>query len=414
MLTRFALALLGLCLSPMLCAEESAMRWLDNRFRVDPSIERITFMIHREEGTGSAVLIRPDGSKFYAWKHPDEVNWYQDGSMDIVTVNSPMPGPWQAMGQITPDNGIELISDITMIADDFPDRLYQNEAFKFTARIFQDGQPMANADFLERVELNVEFVKANDVDVQRQQVPIELGRFINDGREFDEIADDSTFTIGLNVDLDPGRYYARVSSDNGIFMRSVDKEVLVYPAPMRTSFIQGRHKGESHQLSIEPDDGAFVPGSLSVHIEQTLPDGSVMVEQSQSAPDEDRLDATMHNTQKPGQYRWQAWVYGTAKYGQRDVVFTLPEKSFAIQAELEFDRHLEEFRLANEAREREAEEARLAEEKAQKEKSAFFLIIALNISVVVIALVVIMVIKKRRMPKPAPTAVASGGLAEPD
>lgn len=42
-------------------ATESSIRLLDNRFRVDPSIEQITFVIYRADNSQPVVLVRPDG-----------------------------------------------------------------------------------------------------------------------------------------------------------------------------------------------------------------------------------------------------------------------------------------------------------------------------------------------------------------
>lgn len=49
-------------------AEESSMSLLDNRFRVDPSIKQITFVIYRSKSSQPVVLVRPDGKKYYAWR----------------------------------------------------------------------------------------------------------------------------------------------------------------------------------------------------------------------------------------------------------------------------------------------------------------------------------------------------------
>ncbi|MBF4376737.1 TIGR03503 family protein, partial [Vibrio anguillarum] len=56
----------------------SSMSLLDNRFRVDPTISQITFVVYREKSSQPVVLVRPDGKKYYAWQHSDNVRWYQE------------------------------------------------------------------------------------------------------------------------------------------------------------------------------------------------------------------------------------------------------------------------------------------------------------------------------------------------
>ncbi|NMT18813.1 TIGR03503 family protein, partial [Vibrio parahaemolyticus] len=83
------------------------------------------------------------------------VRWYQEPAMDIVSIENPMPGPWQAVGKVTPKNNIRLISHLTLSTDPFPNRLYRGEVIKFTARLASDGQPLVLRDFLDRVNLRV-------------------------------------------------------------------------------------------------------------------------------------------------------------------------------------------------------------------------------------------------------------------
>lgn len=72
--------------------DSTAMSWLDNRFRVDPTVEQVSFVVKREDKSRSIVLVRPDGKKYYSWRHPDNVAWYDEPGMDIISIENPMPG----------------------------------------------------------------------------------------------------------------------------------------------------------------------------------------------------------------------------------------------------------------------------------------------------------------------------------
>lgn len=146
---RMGLALWGLLLSTgVFASNESSMSLLDNRFRVDPTISQITFVVYREKNSQPVVLVRPDGKKYYAWRSPDNVRWYEESSMDIISIDNPMPGPWQAVGKVSPKNNIKLISHLQLSADAFPNRLYQGEEIKYTARLTSDNKPLLLRDFL--------------------------------------------------------------------------------------------------------------------------------------------------------------------------------------------------------------------------------------------------------------------------
>ena len=159
MLRALSVAILAFWSCFAFSASESAMSLLDNRFRVDPTIEQITFLVYREQSSQPVVLVRPDGKKYYAWGTYDNVRWYQEPSLDIISIDNPMPGPWQAVGKVTPKNNIRLISHLKLSTDVFPNRLYHSEALKFTARLTSDDQPLVLRDFLDRVNLRVTFTK---------------------------------------------------------------------------------------------------------------------------------------------------------------------------------------------------------------------------------------------------------------
>lgn len=250
---------LGIVILSLLCSigsfasNESSLTLLDNRFRVDPTISQITFVIYREQNSRPVVLVRPDGFKYYASRHPDYVRWYQESSMDIVSIDKPMPGPWQAIGQISPNNHVRLISHLQLETDQLPHRLYQDETIKFTARLTSDGEPLLLRDFLDRVKLTVTFTRYVDDEQQLPQemrpIPEVIGQFTDDGRGLDEKPGDGVFTVALPITPEPGKYRVRITSGNGVFLRAQEQVILVYPAPVVATFIQSRTQGVAHQIS---------------------------------------------------------------------------------------------------------------------------------------------------------------------
>ncbi len=69
-----------------------------------------------------------------------------------------MPGPWQAVGKVTPkQHPLNFTSQAQHRC--IPNRLYNGEALKFTARLTSDDKPLVLRDFLDRVNLRVTFTK---------------------------------------------------------------------------------------------------------------------------------------------------------------------------------------------------------------------------------------------------------------
>ncbi len=391
MLRALSVAILAFWSCFAFSASESAMSLLDNRFRVDPTIEQITFLVYREQSSQPVVLVRPDGKKYYAWGTYDNVRWYQEPSLDIISVDKPMAGPWQAVGKVTPKNNIRLISHLKLSTDVFPNRLYHNEALKFTARLTSDDKPLVLRDFLDRVNLRVTFTKfvenEDELIKEARPVPMVIGEFADDGRGLDEKAGDGVFTVQLTIDVEPGKYRARITSGNGVFLRAQEQVVLVYPSPITRTFIQSRHADQPHQLVVSGEQGMITPGSIAVNVEQEAPDGFISYSQGQVSADGTKTTLKMDNDPELGKYSWHGEVFATDLATKRSLVFPIKEQSFSVVDEVD----LEAARLAKEAeiaeqRRIEMEKRIIAEREAERKRSMIIIAIGNVIALILVIL----------------------------
>ncbi|MFC7001806.1 hypothetical protein ACFQMB_10035 [Pseudobowmanella zhangzhouensis] len=88
---------------------------LQNRFRIDFKVEEVTMVFFREFGSAPVVLVKPDGSKlFQSRKNPEVVQWTYSSTWDVIKIRKPVPGPWQAMGQILPGSRIMILSEVAL------------------------------------------------------------------------------------------------------------------------------------------------------------------------------------------------------------------------------------------------------------------------------------------------------------
>lgn len=378
MLRALSVAILAFWSCFAFAASESAMSLLDNRFRVDPTIEQITFLVYREQSSQPVVLVRPDGKKYYAWGTYDNVRWYQESSLDIISIDKPMPGPWQAVGKVTPKNNIRLISHLKLSTDVFPNRLYNSEALKFTARLTSDDKPLVLRDFLDRVNLRVTFTKfvenEDELIKEARPVPMVIGEFADDGRGLDEKAGDGVFTVQLPIDVEPGKYRARITSGNGVFLRAQEQVVLVYPSPISRTFIQSRHADQPHQLVVSGEQGMITPGTIAVNVEQEAPDGFISYSQGQVSADGSKTTLKMDNDSELGKYSWHGEVFATDLSTKRSLVFPIKEQTFSVVDEVD----LEAARLAK--------EAELAEREAERKRSMIIIAIGNVIALILVIL----------------------------
>ncbi|CAK1706396.1 uncharacterized protein (TIGR03503 family) [Vibrio crassostreae] len=386
-------------------ATESVMSLLDNRFRVDSSIEQVTFVIYRADNSKPVVLVRPDGKKYYSWRNADNVRWYEESSMDIISIDNPMPGPWQAIGKVSPKNNIKLLSHLVLDANEFPDKLYQTERIKFTARLTSDGKPLVLRDFLDRVKLKVTFTKfvENEESLVREArpVPVVMGEFADDGVDLDEKAGDGVFTVSLPIDIEPGKYRARITSGNGVFLRAQEQEVLVYPTPLTTTFIQSRKEGLPHTIVVSGEQGMIAPSSLAVHVEHKAPDEYVMYKQGQAEVDAMKVALELPYNGDLGIYNWSGMVYATDASSQRPLIFPITEQSYSVVEDIDL---AESRRLQEEAL---AEQKRIATElmilqKREDDRQRSMIIIAVgNVVAILLGLLIWFVVRKVKAKKKA-------------
>ena len=409
---RIWFALIGLFVSSLGYAAQSAsisestMSLLDNRFRVDSSISHITFIIYRAEATQPVVLVRPDGKKYYSHRSPDNVRWYQESAMDIVSIENPMPGPWQAIGKVTPKNKITLISHLKLSAESLPERLFQGEEIKFTARLTSNDKPLVLRDFLDRVKLKVTFTKyvENEETLikEARPVPIEMGIFADDGQLLDEKSGDGVFTVSLPISSQPGKYRVRITSGNGIFLRAQEQEVLVYPNPIELSFIQSRTEHQDHQVIFSGEQGMIQPGSLAAHIEHIDAEGAnIAVESTVASEEAMKVELNMPYSGVIGEYSWIGKVFATELGSRRELMFPLMEQTYSVLKDVDL---AETRRLQEEERIKQAkrlEEIRIKQEREAQRKQSMMIIVFGNIVVVTLALLVWFMTRKLKVKKAA-------------
>ncbi|HAV1334544.1 TPA: TIGR03503 family protein [Vibrio parahaemolyticus] len=407
MLRALSVAILAIWSCFAFAASESAMSLLDNRFRVDPTIEQITFLVYREQSSQPVVLVRPDGKKYYAWGSYDNVRWYQEPSLDIISVDNPMPGPWQAVGKVTPKNNIRLISHLKLSTDVFPNRLYNGEALKFTARLTSDDKPLVLRDFLDRVNLRVTFTKfvenEDELIKEARPVPMIIGEFSDDGRGLDEHAGDGVFTVQLPIEVEPGKYRARITSGNGVFLRAQEQVILVYPNPVSRTFIQSRSPEKPHQLVVSGEQGMIAPGSIAVNVEQNAPDGFITYSQGQVSQDGMKTTLNLDNDPELGKYSWRGEIFATDFATQRALVFPIQEQTFSVvdEVDLEAARIAKEAELA-EQRRIEMEKRIIAEREAERKRSMIIIAVGnvVMLLIVIVAWIVWRKLKAKRQAMP--------------
>ena len=107
----------------------------ENYFDVDKSIDNMTLLVFRSKSGVATNIIRPDGSSFSNNKLPKNVEWYQDKSFDIVTVNKPVSGKWKLGADIDKDNRVKVVTNLKLRVDRLPTNIIKDEKVNIKASL---------------------------------------------------------------------------------------------------------------------------------------------------------------------------------------------------------------------------------------------------------------------------------------
>lgn len=301
---------------------------LDNRFRIDYGVKEITFIVTRKPGTSSVILVRPDGSKLYVGKvTPPEVGWLALKDHDLITIRDPMPGPWQAIGEVDPDNRVRILSNIKLETEQLPTQLYQGEVIKLKSWLLIDDAPPKDGYYLTDLGMTVKLQRFNDDTQQGEPILDEvLGRYFDDGKGLDEVPGDGVMTAEALLDVPAGKYRALYSTGNQVFSRARSQDVLVYPLPVNFTLTPPSQEAGA-LLSFLIDGDELDPASVVVK-------GKAMNTTNESLPFSAvatgfKVEVDLSALKAVGQYEVSATLFGTTRLG-REILVILPVKSFNI------------------------------------------------------------------------------------
>lgn len=399
----------------------NSIKLLQNRFRVDYNVEEITMVFFREYGSAPVVLVRPDGSKLFQGRvDEDKVEWFDADTFDMITIKNPVPGPWQAVGQVLPESRVMVISNIELHADPLPDVLFAGEILKSTAYLTNNGKPIDNKQFRDVVELDIEFKSTNNPNFGNFGTgDQDVATFQDDGRGMDERPGDGVFTGQFNLKIAAGEWKPVFRVITPMYTREQESQPIVLHNNPVSIDVEMNGGGDGyHKIIIDVDREL-------VDIESLLVDGKVKFPNA----DMQNFSLTEGGSERrehlivayeEGIFRVKITAYGTTMNG-RDFILDVPEFSFVAEGpqEPEVEDPLIDGKdpivdgsaplvaspELNPAAMTQNEESSLDGQEEMDNGTLTIILIAVNGSIVLIgviaAAVIIFMRKKRTSPKPS-------------
>jgi uncharacterized protein (TIGR03503 family) len=395
--------------------------YLDNRFRIDENIEEITMLFYRSSGSQPIILVRPDGTKIRVnntnLEQFNHVEWFDGSSFDLIKITKPMPGPWQAVGQILPDSKIMIVSEISLVVEPIPEIVLMGETLKIEAKIFNNKEAIENNRFRKVVELNVDFYSSNNPAFDNFGADtVRLTSFRDDGQYLDEFSGDNIFTGEFEMDFAPGEWQPVYSIKLPIVTREVrQKKITVQKSPITLTVDKTEEEGKFHKLHFNIDKTFVDVDSLIFQGKITYPDKQSKPFFIKDGRGEQRTIDVEHT--ETGLYKVKASAFGKTIKG-REFRLVVAQYSFHVDAfQNEVDLALVEGRVAEglseeaiaaeraalrrlqaaEALALKLEKQRVAfeEKEATKKKEMLITITIVNSIIIIIALISFIIYRRR-------------------
>jgi uncharacterized protein (TIGR03503 family) len=250
--------------------------YFDNRFRIDPNIEEVKLIFYRVQGSKPIILVRPDGSKLKINTLPEDnsVEWFDDRTYDLIQIKKPMPGPWQAIGQILPGSQILVLSDVIIQAEPLPEILLAGETLKVTGRLLNGDKGLSDPLFRAVINLDVDLFSSNNKLYDNfGAAPIKLGSFLDDGYNYDEKSGDGVYTGEFVLDFAPGEWLPIYHVKMPLMSRELQQQpIVVQNYPVKTSIQASDEEGKNHIVTFTIDPTYVDAKSIILQGTITYPD----------------------------------------------------------------------------------------------------------------------------------------------
>lgn len=338
-------------ISPLGNDFQNSIQFLNNRFRVDSDVEEITLVFFREDGSAPIVLVRPDGSKLFIENDDDDpdMRWYETEKYDMILIKKPMPGPWQAIGEILEGSKIMVLADIVLDAQPIPRNIYSGEIIKQTAVLTNNGKQVDFSPFRDVVSLTIDFVSNNNPNFENFGLGSRtIARFQDNGEGLDEVAADGVFTGQFNLSIPSGEWRPTFGVRTPMYTREqINETVMLHPTPIfinvkRDETIDENVAGE-HVITIDTDAEHIKLDSLLLDGKVTHPNGEIdtvtMTETNNS------LKVIRVKNDSYGIYRVKLTAFATT-VDDREVIINLPEYTFLTSEPAEPEPEIDESQVA--------------------------------------------------------------------
>jgi uncharacterized protein (TIGR03503 family) len=245
----------------------------------------------------------------------------------MISIKNPVPGPWQAVGQISPESRVMVISDLALHTNPLPNIIFSGEILKQTAYLTNNGMPIDYTAFRDVVELTISLSSTNNPNFNNFGANKERIAFFEDnGKGMDEIPLDGVFTGQFNLAIADGEWIPTFTVSTPMYSREkIHPSIKLMTNPIKMNVeIDGGGDGY-HKLKVDAQREFVDMSTLLIDGKIRFPNGDT---QSFSITDmSSEVREYLFANYDYGLYRIKLTAYGNT-YEGREFILDVPEYSF--------------------------------------------------------------------------------------
>ncbi len=232
----------------------------DNHFKIDKSVKEMTLLVFRAEGSKSTELILPNQSRINLKKIPKTVHWHSEGNYDLITIAKPMPGQWQIIADVDPDNRVMVVTDLKLKTTNLPNNILVGETFDFDVSLTDKNKQIVRQNFLKLVDAELK-EESDIVEPVKRSLNAEQKKGL--------------YRTHVGDNFKAGRNDVVVTMTSPTFERQRRQSINVVETPFKIDVEQLKDQASrTHRISLTPDTDLIKTDKMSIAAMLTAEDGS--------------------------------------------------------------------------------------------------------------------------------------------
>lgn len=284
-----------------------------NTFDIDSSVEELTALIFRKEGSKPTKIVEPNDQSYGYGKQPDYVSWYQDKGYDLITIKQPFEGTWRVDADLLPDSRVTVVSNLKMTVLPLPVNFFAGDLLNVEVAFEEDGVDLTNADFLKLLDVDLN-IKTEDGKSGTKRLS-DAAAPPADGKYRDTISKLKTV----------GQYEVNVYVDGKTFKRK-NRQIINLRSPLDVELAKvGEGDKAYYNLVISPLSDAINLEKTTIVSKIKAPDGSNIIKTIPLIKAKGRWELAIEPSKGDGTYQVDMKVKGYTNEGN---VFQFAPRQF--------------------------------------------------------------------------------------